>query len=306
MKNRDTMWTPFLLVFVFALLYVVGFIPADRLGMDESPYLSVLVLQLVIYALPSVFFYILRSKQLKGKLRFRLPSPNQTLYLLYAAVFLIGGSALISMGMFTLFPESFGAADSSAFTDFARNTGLFDGLYMVLTFAILPAVTEELLFRGIVTVSYEGMGVLTAVLISSLSFAMSHFSFVRFPVYFFSGLVLSGVLYATRSLPATILIHSLNNAFVLFLEEFVLHIAEKRSISMVLFLIIVGFLTLVAALLLFMEAGNIYTGYAKDNVPSPHVVGRKNGGWMAFLQSFFAPSYLVVVVFFVAATLFGT
>ncbi len=293
------------MVFVFALIWVAGFIPADRLGMDETPYLSVVVLELLIYALPAAFFYILRNKRLKGNLRFRLPSPGQSLYLLYAAVFLIGGSALISMGMYTLFPESFSAGSQSAATAFARNEGLFDGLYLVMTFAILPAVTEELLFRGIVMTSYESMGVSTAVILSSLAFAMSHFSFVRFPVYFFAGLVLAGVLYATRSLPAAILIHSLNNAAVLFLEEFVLHIAEKRSISMVLFLIIVGFFTLVAALLMFLEAGNIYAGYAKDNVPSPYVVGRKNGGLAAFCQSVFAPSYLAVVVFFVAATLFG-
>ncbi len=292
------------MVFVFALIWVAGFIPADRLGMDETPYLSVVVLELVIYALPSAFFYILRNKQLKGKLRFRLPSPGQSLYLLYAAVFLIGGSALISMGMYALFPESFSAGSTSA-ADFARNEGLFDGLYLVMTFAILPAVTEELLFRGIVMTSYEGMGVGTAVIVSSLAFAMSHFSFVRFPVYFFAGLVLAGVLYATRSLPAAILIHSLNNAAVLFLEEFVLHIAEKRSISMVLFLIIVGFFTLVAALLMFLEAGNIYAGYAKDNVPSPYVVPQKGGKLAAFCQSVFAPSYLAVVVLYVAATLFG-
>ncbi len=304
MKNRDTLWTPLLLVFVFALIWVAGFIPADRLGMDETPYLSVVVLELVIYALPSAFFYILRNKQLKGKLRFRLPVPGQSLYLLYAAVFLIGGSALISMGMYALFPESF-SGGSASMADFARNEGLFDGLYLVMTFAILPAVTEELLFRGIVMTSYESMGVGTAVIVSSLAFAMSHFSFVRFPVYFFAGLVLAGVLYATRSLPAAILIHSLNNAAVLFLEEFVLHIAEKRSISMVLFLIIVGFFTLVAALLMFLEAGNIYAGYAKDNVPSPYVVRRKGGKLAALCQSVFTPSYLAVVVLYVAATLFG-
>ncbi len=304
-NNRHTLWTPFLLVFVFALAYVAGFIPAERLGMDENPYLSVLVLELLIYALPSAFFYILCGKQLKGKLRFRLPSPGQTLYLLYTAVFLIGGSALLSVGMYTLFPESYLAGGDGAFTDFARNQGIFDGLYMVMVFAILPAITEEMLFRGIVAVSYERRGVTVAVVISSLSFAMSHFSFVRFPVYFFAGLVLAGVLYATRSLPAAMLIHSLNNAFVLFLEDFVMHVAQKRSISMVLFLIIVGFFTLVAALLMFVEAGNIYAGYARDNVPSPHAVKQKGGRLAALLQSVFAPSYLVVVVLFVAAALFG-
>ncbi len=305
MKSRDTLWTPLLLVFVFALLYFVGFIPADRLGMDENPYLAVVVLQLVIYAVPALFYCRLRGADFAARLRLRLPRPGHALYLLYAAIFLIGGSALISMGMYTLFPESFAAGSSEVYTNFARNAGIFDGLYLVMAFALLPAVTEELLFRGIVAGSYETMGVFTAVLVSALTFAMSHFSFVRFPVYFFSGLVLAGVMYATRSLTASMLIHTLNNAFVLFLEKFILHIAEKRSISMILFLIIVGFFTLVAALLMFVEAGNLYAGYARENVSSAYVVRRKGGALLSLVQSICAPAFLTVVVLFVAATLFG-
>ena len=305
MKSRETLWTPLLLVFVFALLYFVGFIPTERLGMDENPYLAVVVLQLVIYAVPALFYCRLRGRDFGARLRLRLPKPGHLLYLLYAAVFLVGGSSLISMGMYALFPESFAAGSSMAYTEFARNAGIFDGLYMVMAFALLPAVTEELLFRGIVVGSYESMGVPVAVVVSALSFAMSHFSFVRFPVYFFAGLVLASVLYTTRSLAASMLIHTLNNAFVLFLEKFLLHIAEKRSISMILFLIIVGFFTLAAAVLLCLEAGNLYAGYAKENVPSEYVVRRKGGVMLSLAQSVFSPAYLAVVVLFVAATLFG-
>lgn len=305
MKSRDTIWTPILLAFVFALLYFVGFLPADRLGMDENPYLAVVVLELVIYALPALFYCRLRGADFGARLRLRLPKPGHILYLLYAAIFLIGGSALISIGMYTLFPESFAAGSSEMYTNFARNAGIFDGLYLVMAFAILPAVTEELLFRGIVVGSYETMGVTTAVIVSSLAFAMSHFSFVRFPVYFFSGLVLAGVMYATRSLFASVVIHALNNAFVLFLEKFLLHIADKRSISMVLFLIIVGFFTLVSAVLMFMEAGNLYAGYAGENLSSEYVVRRKGGTLPALAQSVFSPAFLAVVVLFVAAVIFG-
>ena len=293
------------MVFVFTLLYLVGFIPTDRLGMDENPYLAVVVLQLVIYAVPAAFYCRLRGRGFSAKLRLRLPKFGHALYLLYAAVFLIGGSTLISMGLYALFPESFAAGSSEAYTEFARNTGIFDGLYMIMTFAILPAVTEELLFRGITAGGYESMGVPTAVVISSLAFAMSHFSFVRFPVYFFSGVVLAGVMYATRSLPASMLVHTINNAFVLFFEKFVRHIVEKRSISMILFLIIVGFLTLIAAVLMCWEAGNLYTGYARENIPSDYAVRRKGGSGLALAQSLFSPAFLAVVVLYVAAVLFG-
>ena len=95
MKSRDTVWTPLLLVFVFALLYFVGFLPADRLGMDENPYLAVVVLELMIYAVPALFYCRLRGADFGARLRLRLPKPGHSLYLLYAFSWTITAAAEI-------------------------------------------------------------------------------------------------------------------------------------------------------------------------------------------------------------------
>ena len=225
MKSKDTVFAPILLVCVFLLLgsgswlLSTGSLGEKQLGLAENPYLAAVVLQLLVYALPSLFYCRIRGSEFRDRLRLKLPSFSHCLFLLYAAVLLIGGSALISVGMYTLFPESFAVGSADTYTAFARNAGIFDGLYLVLAFAVLPAVTEEFLFRGIMAASYERLGVSMAVFVSALTFAMSHFSFSRFPVYFFSGLILSVVVYATRSLPAAVLVHGLNNIFVLFLKS---------------------------------------------------------------------------------------
>jgi len=311
-KNKDIVFAPVLLVCVFLLLgsgswlLSSGTAGEKQLGFTENPYLAVVVLELLIYALPALFYCRIRGSTFRDKLRLAFPPLSQCLLLLYATVLLIGGSALISVGMYSLFPDSFVVGSADTYTAFARNAGIFDGLYLVLAFAVLPAVTEEFLFRGIMVSSYESLGVSMAVFVSSLAFAMSHFSFSRFPVYFFSGLVLALVLYATRSLPASMLVHGLNNAFVLFLEKYVLHIAEKQSISMILFLIIVGFITLLAAVLFCFEAGNIYSGYAKRNLPSVYAVKRKDGFFKRMAESVFSPAFLVAVVLFVLITVFIT
>ena len=61
--------------------------------------------------------------------------------------------------MYSLFPNAFAAGGAETYTAFARNAGIFDGLYLVLAFAVLPAVTEEFLFRGILLAAYENLGV---------------------------------------------------------------------------------------------------------------------------------------------------
>jgi len=311
-KNKDTVFAPILLICVFIMLgggswlLSSGAVGEKQLGLTENPYLAAVVLQLLIYALPSLFFCRIRGSEFRDKLRLKFPSFSQCLFLLYASVLLIGLSALISMGMYSMFPEHFAVGSADTYTAFARNAGIFDGLYLVLAFAVLPAVTEEFLFRGIITASYERLGVSLTVFISALTFAMSHFSFSRFPVYFVSGLILALVMYATRSLPAAMLVHALNNVFILFLESYVLHIAEKQSISMILFTIIIGFFTLLAAVLLCFEAGNIYSGYAGQNLPSPHAVKHKGGFFKALAESLFSPGFLVAVVLFVLVTVFIT
>lgn len=311
MKKNTTTGAALLALVVFLLLGGImllghfGLLTDKRLGLDENPYLAVVVLQLSIYAVPALFYCRLRGAAFRDSLRLSFAGPGQLLFLLYAAIFLIGGSALLSVGMYSLFPNAFTVGGAESYTAFARNAGIFDGLYLVLAFAVLPAVTEEFLFRGILLASYESLGVPCAVIVTSTTFAMSHFSFARFPVYFFGGLVLCAVTYASRSLPAAMVVHGCHNAFVLFLEKYVLHIAEKQSVSMLLFLIIAGFLTLTSGLLMSHEAANLYAGYAERNLPSAYLT-KKRPFFPTLAQSLFSPLYLTIVVIFVTATVVVT
>ena len=83
--------------------------------------------------------------------------------------------------MYTAFPEGFSENSTQTYAAFAMNGRFFDVLYLIVAFAVLPAVTEEYLFRGIVAAEYEKYGIGVAVMMSAVTFAMSHFSLERFP-----------------------------------------------------------------------------------------------------------------------------
>ncbi len=300
MKHKAAIYTPILLIVVYLFLAAVGFIPPEVLGMDENPYLAVVILQLLIYVVPALFYCRAGMGRVTKRLRLRLPRVGHILLLVYAAVFLIAGNALISMGMYRLMPESFSASSNGA--SFAMNGGVFDGMYMVIAFAILPAVTEELVFRGIVVGEYEHYGPGVAIVLSALTFAMSHYSFARLPVYLFSGIVLALVLYATRSLLASVLIHVLNNVSVLFLEKYVLHIAEKQNISMILLIIILVTAALVSLTLFCGEAAGIYRGYAEDAVPVEYGEGKRKNFFAVIAETCFSPTFLILAVIFITVT----
>jgi len=299
------MFTPLLVLVVFLAILAARFLSPDTLGLNENPYLAVVVIQLVTYAVPSVFYYKVRGREFAPKVRIRMFGGSHILYLFHTTVFLVTGVMLLSILMYTLTPESFATTVSADYASFAMNQRFFDGVYLILAFAVLPAATEEFLFRGIVIGEYERYGASVAVLASALMFAMSHFSLARFPVYLFSGIVLAGAAYATRSVIASAVVHALNNIAVLLCERYILNIVDKQNVSVTLLLILLGATAIVSAMLMCFEASGIYREMAQDNVPSDYVrhPDRKRNLFVRLADAFLTPTFLLLVILFVVATL---
>ncbi len=305
MKIKSTVATPILLIAVFVLVFATSAIPREMLGFDENPYLSVVILQLIVYAIPALIFCTLRGRGYGRGLRLRLPPVSSVLLIISALIFMLSGSSLIGLLMSRAFPEAMAASSTAEGAAFAMNSGIFDGLYVVLAFAILPAVTEEFLFRGIVLTEYGTLGVGCAVIMSALCFAMSHFSLCRLPGYFFCGAVLALLTYATRSILAAMLVHTVYNIFVLFGEQYILHLAEKQNISGVLFLIITAVIMIASAMFAAFEASSVYGRYAVDNVPSDYVPKKKKRTLPALATSLFSPAFLSLAVIFTIFIIVG-
>lgn len=298
-RIRPSSAVPVLVLVVCALTLAADLIPADSLGMRENPYLAAVVIQLLIYAVPSLFYCRLRGREFTPKLRLRPFRPSQLLYLWHAFVLMTSVSVLLSVLMYRIAPEAFAASSESRAAAFAMGSGFFDGMYVAVAFAVLPAVTEEFLFRGVVIGEYESLGVGIAAAASSACFAMAHFSAVRFPVYFGAGLVLSSVLYATRSLIAPMLLHALYNGVILYGEKYVLYIVDKQNVSMLLLVMILCAAAVLSAALMCFEAQSIYRGYAADNVPSEYAKTDRRSLFARVAEAYFTPAFLLLVLLFI-------
>lgn len=303
MKLKQTAAAPILLLAVFALTAIFKMLPAEYSGIDTDPYLAAVIIQLVIFAIPSLLFCTLRGNDYSGTLRIRFPRPSCIILMICAIVLMSAGGSVIDYFMSTLAPELMAEEGGAAYVGAIENMGPFDGLYMLLAFAVLPAVTEEFLFRGIVLTEYSNVSVSCSVIMSSLMFAMCHFSLVRFPSYFFCGIVLGALTYATRSVIAAIVVHALYNVSVMVFGEYIIHLADKSNITGILFVIIAAIIALGAASLAAFEASSIYKGYADNNVDSEYVPKKKRSLPSALLGSMFSPFFLLLVVMFIVMTL---
>ena len=148
MKIKPTTSASILLVVVFSLIAAWQLIPAAREVLRSSPYLSVIVIQLLIIALPSVFYCTLRGKEFRAGLRINFFPLSAIILIVSGSVLIVSGSGLIGAGMNALFPEAFSASSSTP------AAGAADSFYYVIAFAVVPAITEEVLFRGIILTEF--------------------------------------------------------------------------------------------------------------------------------------------------------
>ncbi len=84
-----------------------------------------------------------------------------------------------------------------------------------LFIAVLPAICEELLFRGVVLNGLKTKGFWFAIFLSGLMFALMHMSLEQFIYQFFIGIVLGAIVLITNSIIPTILLHFFNNFIVI-------------------------------------------------------------------------------------------
>ncbi len=85
----------------------------------------------------------------------------------------------------------------------------------VIALAILPAVSEEIFFRGVLVKGLDKAKPICAILLVSLCFGLYHLSLSKFIYQFIFGAMLCLLYYATESLLSCVIAHFINNFTVI-------------------------------------------------------------------------------------------
>lgn len=295
---------PCLLILSVYVLLLLSRLMDTEWVTPENQYLSVILMQIMIFLFPGLIFCKLQGSDFTSRLRLTGVRPSHVLLILSATLTLIAGSLLIGIqtgGMDTL------ARDFTLYDTFSsQNEGTVGNvLYLLLAYAALPALCEELVFRGMLCAALEErVGLLPTMLCSTLYFGMLHFQFRLLPMYLFAGFLLSLVLYATRSLPAAMAVHFLNNVFGLFgrpaLSQFYLYTGSTQ-----LFTFLLVCLMLVGGIFFCGEAGRCYRRYAEGGYPAPYRVDiPREDRTSVLVRTLFPPAGILCVVVYILASIF--
>ena len=295
MKIKNVHGAPLLLSVITVLMIAVHYTDISFLSVGGDAYLSMAVLQLLVFAVPSAIYARARGRRFISHVRLRLFKAVDIPLMIFALGVMIFGGATLNFYFYKMMPQVYAASSSSGSVTSGIN-GVGDALYGVVAAGILPAITEEFLYRGIVIAEYERNGTALAVILSSVTFALIHFSLVRLPVYIFYGIMLALVLYATRSVIASMTVHMANNILVMFFEIYVYRAAVIQGVGIVLFTFICTALTILFAFLFFSAAGRAYADLAEKNVPSDYTRRKKLPGERYVSEALLSPFFILLIV----------
>ena len=287
---------------IYILLVLTRFIKVEDLKYRDSVYLSMIILQLLIFVLPGIFYLRLRGGDFKSRLHIKPLGPRALWFTFSTLMVLIFGTMLISSIYFRLggTPEAYTLYNS--FSPSGSRDAL-SVIYVIIAFAVVPAITEEFVFRGIILSEYSSYGAVTAVIASSILFSMLHFNIRTFVLYLFCGAASAYAVYVTRSLLSGIVIHLANNLYALFLDGILRKaLQDPNSYAFFLFLTVSLFL-----LFLFFSFGGaegiMYNSAINGEKAPPEAVKMAGSRIKYLLEALISPPFLACVLFYFTVTL---
>ena len=273
--------SPAVLPLVCAVLLLFTRLFKDTFFRGDGVYLTVVIFQIIIFLIPSGVWIHSRGEGYLSQLRLIPGKPETLLLTVSASLLLITGGLSLSIlfsgiqniaGTFTLYDSFLSEEGGSVSAPF---------LYTVLAYAALPAICEELLFRGILSAEYDRHGCAVSVLAGTLFFTCIHFQFGGLPVYLFSGVVLSMTAYLTRSVWGAVLAHFLYNLFGLFGQPYIRAFYEITGSSELFIFLLVSILLLSLAVFCG-ETARLLRLYSARNYREIPIPRTKDGSKVPF------------------------
>lgn len=273
-KMKASFSAPLFASILYLLILASDFLK-DRLISDSgNDYLSVIIIQLLIFAIPSIVFCRMKGVGYSSKLNMRLISPGKLGCVITSSLALIFGSIMIRLAQIYIFGvEKF---SHSVFESYIGSDTPYNFLFTVAAFAVIPALTEEFAFRCIMLTEYNegGYGALNATIITSLLSAMLFFSLESFPVRFFSSIVFCMLTYVTGSSLSAFICHLLFNIYTVLGEKYIIKALSdpsNRIISVFTFIL----MFLILCVIMFGEFEHTLRQAGKAGVPSPSYLLKK-------------------------------
>lgn len=273
-QERQEGFAPMLLAAVCSAVALIVTVINKYIFSYGQEILSPLIAQIIILLIPT---YILITLTLPQKnivdqtkeLGVRRFQAKHIFFTLYTAFFAITTSLIINMLFGGFYSIKNGFALLGAFRA-GENEFSVSSIYLIVTYALIPALVEELVFRGFLFNHLKKIGAPVAFIASSIIYALFFFSPLQIPAAFVIGMILSFVFITTDSLLTSMLVHFVFNLFALFWQtnfsQYFISTNKK-----ILPIVIAVAAWLLSCVLFFGESARIYKARADEVTDSSDI-----------------------------------
>lgn len=217
--NENSSYSALVYALTMALYYVLSFsvsLAFPNLFVDKPIlYYTLAPLLSVIAIIISVIFYLRVKKE--NSLRIIGINKFKPIYLLPSITIFVGmmlGVGSIN-GLIANLIDKIGGVVYKANIPLT-NVGQF--ILFTICYALLPAIFEEVFFRGVMLHGLKKVKKVYAVLITALCFALYHGSLTQLVYQFIYGVALAFLTLKAKSIIPSIIVHFLNNFIILLIE----------------------------------------------------------------------------------------
>lgn len=284
---------------VVVILMAAGVLPAnaltaDMLGVDNTTYM---LIYSAVYALAMGLPMLI---VMFGKKRIWPLSPAKPVRWEVAFFGIVGGvgvcmAANIITSYILAILEQFGVT-TPEMPQMMVNT-LDSYLLNLFTIAVLPALLEEMVFRGCVLRLFRPYGDWFAVLVSAVVFGLMHGNLRQIPFAIIVGLVLGWLYVVTNNIWIPITVHFINNAVSVSMEYLGFSLSENAvGVFYTLIILALAAVGLGAGLILILVYRRHLRMQPKTTLLS---VGERYGVLLK------APTFLIALILYVLLTLLG-
>lgn len=223
MKERRRFITAQIGIFFYVVAQLLDTFLSSVLGRVDSIIINMVVLLVAPFTLIITFFATCPAAKLSipevGELKKPI-KPISLLLIPLIAFFLLVVFNPIANWLAMLLEKITGRLLGRAiepFDPFGRLSGITlvgTVFFAILSSCILPALGEELMFRGAIFSGFRTLGASKAVLLSALLFSLFHVNIHQTVYQFVLGVILAIFVLVSGSIVASILLHFLNNLYV--------------------------------------------------------------------------------------------
>lgn len=221
MKNitKTNILFTFIVALYLLVVFIVQLIPPKYIGINAR-----MVIPELILLLPAFVYVTYMKPESLRDMSFRMPKWSIVVLTLFATFLIMPLISLINM-VSTIFVENHVVSTM----DIMSGNPLIVNLF---TMAVLPAICEEYIFRGIIFHSYKRRNPFKGMLLSSLLFGLIHMNVNQFIYAFLMGCIFCLLVYATGSIMSSIAAHMFFNGYNVIISTMAADIlAESESLG---------------------------------------------------------------------------